>query len=97
MASDGSGVDGFGGEGEPAAKIGGEVCGDEDGGGVEENDVAAGAGFAGEDGSEDGGVGCGVAAAGGCRWGRGEAGVFGGDGAESDGARRGLRRVGWGR
>ncbi len=43
--------------------VGGEVGGDEDGGGVEQDDVAAGAVLAGEDGAEDGGVGVGVATA----------------------------------
>ena len=60
---DGSAVDGFGGEGESAAKIAGKVGGDEHGGGVEEDDVAAGAFFAVEDGGENCGVGCCVAAA----------------------------------
>ena len=59
---DGAGVDGFGGEGDAGGEVGGEVGGDEDGGGVEEDDVAAGAAFAGEDGGEDLGVGAGVAA-----------------------------------
>ena len=58
----GAGVDGFGGEGDAGGEVGGEVGGDEDGGGVEEDDVAAGAAFAGEDGGEDAGVGAGVAA-----------------------------------
>ncbi len=83
---DGSGVDGFGGEGDAGGEVGGEVGGDEDGGGVEQDDVAAGASFAGEDGGEDGGVGAGVAALKGFDGSAGEADVFGGDGAEGDDA-----------
>ena len=83
---DGSGVDGFGGEGDAGGEVGGEVGGDENGGGVEEDDVAAGAAFAGEDGGEDAGVGAGVAALKGFDGGAGEADVFWGDGAESDDA-----------
>src|SRR5580704_13867402 len=78
---DGSAVYGFGREGESAAKIGREVGGDEDGGGVEEDDVAAWAGLAGEDGAQDAGVGCGVAALKGVDGGAVKAEIFGEDGA----------------
>src|ERR1700722_15121159 len=61
---DGSTVDGFGGEEEARGKVWGEVGGDHDGGGVEEDDVAAGAFFSAEDGAEDRGVGGCVGAAG---------------------------------
>ena len=54
-------------------EVGGEVGGDQDGGGVEEDDVAAGAGFSSEDGSEDCRVGLGVSALKGFDWGSGEA------------------------
>ena len=53
------------------------VGGDEDGGGVEEDDVAVWAGRTGEDSAEDSGVGLGVAAAEGREGGGGEA-EFGG-------------------
>src|SRR5580692_3799397 len=83
---DGAGVDGFGREGDAGGEIGGEVRRYQDGGGVEEDYVAAGAAFAGEDRGEDGGVGAGVAALQGFDGGAGEADVFWGDGAMSDDA-----------
>jgi hypothetical protein len=83
-SGDGAGVDGSGGEGDAGGEVGGEVGGDENGGGVEEDDVAAGAAFAGEDGGEDLGVGAGVAALEGFDGGAAEADVFGGEGAEGD-------------
>src|SRR5271170_4118020 len=79
---DSTGVDGLGGEGDASAEVGGEVGGDEDGGGVEEDDVAARSLFAGEDGGEDVGVGAGVAALEGFDGGALETNVFGGDGGE---------------
>ena len=74
------------GEGNAGVEVGGEVCGDEDGGSVEEDDVAARAGFTGEDGGEDGGVGLGVTSDEGFGGGPGEVGVFGRDGGEGDDA-----------
>ena len=56
-----SGINCAGGERYAGAEVGSEVCGDENGSGVEQDDVAARAGFTGEDGGEDGGVGVGVA------------------------------------
>lgn len=53
---DGAGVDGLGGECEAGGKVRSEVGGGKDGGGVEEDNVAARARFAGEDFAEDGGV-----------------------------------------
>ncbi len=79
---DGTSVDGARGEGYAGDEVGGEVGGDQDGGGVEQDDVAAGAAFAGEDGSEDRGVRVSVAANESLDGGAFEAGVLGGDGAE---------------
>ena len=76
----------MGGEGYAGDDVGGEVCGDKDGGGIEQDDVAAGGALAGEDGGEDGGVGGGVAANEGFDGGAFEAGVLWGDGAEGDDA-----------
>lgn len=81
-----SGINCARGEGYTSAEIWGQVCSDEDGGGVEEDDVAARAGLAGEDGGEDGGVGLGVASDEGFGGGSGEASVLGGDGGEGDDA-----------
>src|ERR1700689_750643 len=60
-SGDGSGVDGFGGECDACREVEGKVGDDEDGSSVEEDDVAAGASLAGEDGGKDGSVGLRVA------------------------------------
>ena len=83
---DGIGVYRVSGQGKAGGKIGCEVGGNEHGGGVEEDDVPAGALFAGEDRAEDRGVVLGIAA---LKRGEGSAGkveIFGSDGAESDDA-----------
>ena len=80
----GAGVDGFSCQVDACGEVGGEVGGDEDGGGVEEDDVAAGAAFAGEDGGEDLGVSAGVSAAEGFDGGAREADLFGGDGGKGN-------------
>ena len=67
----GSGVDGAGGESDAGGEVGNVVGGDEDGGGVEQDDVAAGAFFSGEDCGEDLRRWCGRRRLAGFRWGRG--------------------------
>ena len=83
---DGAGVDGFGGEGYAGLEVGDQVGGDEHGGGVEQDYVAAGAGFSGEDCGEDAGVGLSVASPEGFDGSAGEADVFGGNGVVGDDA-----------
>ena len=75
----------------------GRSGGDEDGGGVEQDDVAAGAGFAGEDGGEDGALVWASPPLEGLDGGAGEADFFGGDGAEGDDAVVDFGDSGWGR
>lgn len=83
---DGPVIDDVCGFGYAGDEVAGDVGGDEDGGGVEEDDVAAGAAFAGEDCSEDGGVGVGIAATEGFHGGAGEADILGGEGGDGDDA-----------
>src|SRR6202041_829092 len=73
-------------EGDAGGEVRGKACSDQDGCGVEEDDVAMGAGFAGEDGGEDASVSAGVAALEGFDGGASEADVFGGEGGEGDGS-----------
>ena len=63
-----------------------EVGGYKDGGGVEQDDVAARAAFAREDGFEDGGVGGGIASAQSFDGSALEADLFGSESAEGDGS-----------
>ncbi|MCU1226934.1 MAG: hypothetical protein JWQ42_5027 [Edaphobacter sp.] len=88
-------VNGPGGQGDACDEVWGEVGGDQDGGGIEQDDVAAGAAFACEDGGEDGRVGVGVASDEGFDGGAFEAGVLGREGAEGDDAVVDLGEVGW--
>lgn len=74
-----AGVDGLGGAGDAFLEVAGESGGDEDGGRVEQDDLAAGSGDAGEDVVEEGAVGGDVAAGELVECGAGEAGHFGGD------------------
>jgi len=92
---DGAGVDGAGCQGYAGDEVWGEVCGDQDGGGVEEDDVAARAAFACEDGCEDGGVGGGVASDESFHGSAFEAGVFGRDCAEGDDAVVDFGEMSW--
>jgi hypothetical protein len=73
-------------QGYSCGKVGSEISGDENGGGVEQDNVAAWSLFAGENGREDGCVGLGVASDEGFGGGSGETGVLGGDGGEGDDA-----------
>jgi hypothetical protein len=88
-------VNGPGGEGDACDEVWGEVGGDQDGGSIEQDNVAAGAAFAREDGGEDGGVGMGVASDEGFDGGAFEADVLGCEGAEGDDAVVDLGEVGW--
>ena len=83
---DAPGVDGSLGEPGGGREIFGKASGDEDGGGVEDDDVAGWAGDAGKDVAENGGVGLGVAAGEGGERGGGQAEVGRMEGAEGGSA-----------
>ena len=71
------------------------LSGVEDGGGVEQDDIAARTGFSGKDGAEDGGVGGDIAPAQARDGSRGEADLIGREMAEGDGVAADLGDLSW--
>src|SRR5208283_3893171 len=100
---DGSRVDGAGGEGDGGAEgfvaawrgERNDIGGDENGGSVEQDDVAARARFASKDGAEDGGVGGGIASTQAVDGSGGEADLLRREAAEGDGVAEDFGELGW--